>query len=79
MALSSGKKIGWENWSLIPILDTLIARFNTLGGNQPKLLTFIDRHSCLNVFVETQGVSADSDKGEVEIPGVDAELDEEKL
>ena len=40
MALDSGKKIVRQNWALIPMPDTVIARVNKLGSNHPKLLTF---------------------------------------
>ena len=55
--------------------DTVIACANTLGGNQPKIFTFTDRHGLLIGDVETPGVGANLDEGEVEIPGVDTELE----
>ena len=71
MALISGKEINRRNWDLIPIPDTVIARVNTLGGDQYKLLTFIDRLSRLIGYVETPGVGAYLDEGEVVLKVVD--------
>ena len=36
-----------RSWYLIPIPDIVIDRFNKLGGDQPKQLTFTDRHGHL--------------------------------
>ena len=47
---------------MIPTPDTVIARVNTLGGDQPKLLTFKDSHGRLIGDVETLGADADSDE-----------------
>ena len=55
--------------------EIVMARFNTLGGNQPNIFTITDRHGCFIGEVETPGVCANSDEGEVEIPGMDAELE----
>ena len=63
--LKSGKKIVQNNWDLIPMPDTDIARVKKLGSNQPKLLTFTDRQGCLVGDVETPVVGSDSDEGEV--------------
>ena len=79
MALNSGKKIVQCNWYLIPIPDRVIARVNTLGRNQPNILTFTDRHGRLIGDVETPGVGANSDEGEAEFPVVDAELEEQEM
>ena len=54
MALNSGKKIARQNWDLIPMPDRMIARINTLGRDQSKLLTLICRHGRLIGDVETQ-------------------------
>ena len=43
MTLRSGKKITRRGWDLIPMPDTVIARVNLLGKNQPEQLTFTDR------------------------------------
>ena len=45
--------------------DMVIARVNTLGGDQPKLLTFTGRHGRLIRNLENPGVGDDSDEGEV--------------
>jgi hypothetical protein len=59
MALDTGKKITRRSWDIIPIPDTVIARVNTLGSDQPEFLMFTDRHGRLI--------------GDVEIPGVDSD------
>ena len=56
--MNSDRKIVWWNWDLIPMLDTLIAHVNTLGSDQPKLLTFTDRPGRIIGDVETPVVSA---------------------
>ena len=58
MALNSGRKIVRLNWDLIPMVETVIARVNTLGSDQPKILTFTDRHGRLIGDVETPVVGA---------------------
>ena len=75
MTLKAGKKIIFHNWDLIPTLDTVIDWVNKLGGNQPKFLTFTDRHNRFIGDVETPGVGAGSYEGEVEFQGVDVELE----
>ena len=74
MALNSVKKIIRWNWDLIPMSDTVIARINTLGGHRPKIITFTDRDRHLIRKIETLVVGDNSDKGEVEFPGVDTDL-----
>ena len=61
---------------MILIPDTVIARVNILVKYQPKILTFLDRHVRVIGDVETSVVGANSDEGEVDFPGVDAELEE---
>ena len=75
MELNLGKKIVQRNWDLITMPDTRISSINTLGGNQPKLLTFTDRHGRLIGDVEPPGVGANSYEYEVEVPVVNAELE----
>ena len=65
MALSSGKKIVRHNWYLITIPDKVIAHINTLGVDQPKLLTFTDIHGHIIEYVKTPGVGVNSDEVEV--------------
>ena len=87
MALSTGKKIIRRSWDVIPMPDTVIARVNTLGGDQPEQLTFTDRHGRLigdtdapaDITAEDvdEVVDADDIPGvddDDEIPGVDVEL-----
>jgi hypothetical protein len=40
MALNTGKKITCQSWDVIPMPDTVIARVNALGTDQPKQLIF---------------------------------------
>jgi hypothetical protein len=63
MALNSGKKIVRRSWDVIPMPDVVINRGNELSEDQPRLMTFTDRHG--NII------------GDMEIPGVDSTEDEE--
>ena len=74
VGISKTEKISWH-WSqarklyrrtgnLFP-LDTVIAHANTLGGNQPNLITFTDKHGRHNGDVETTGMGANSYEVEV--------------
>jgi hypothetical protein len=42
MALDTGKKITRYSWDAIPMPDTVIARVNALGCDQPEQLVFTD-------------------------------------
>ena len=64
MALNTGRKITGRGWDLIPIPYIVIDRVNTLGTGQPQMLTYTDRHGHLI--------------GDIEIPGVDPEDDNDK-
>ena len=57
MALSTGKKIIRHSWDAIPMPDTVIARVNTLGQDQPEELTFTNRHGRLIGDNEMPGVT----------------------
>jgi hypothetical protein len=63
MALNSGKKIVRRSWDVIPLPDVVINGVNELGKDQPRLMTFMDRHGRLI--------------GDMEIPGVDSTEDED--
>ena len=54
----------------------MISPVNTLCGNQTNLLILKDTHGRLVGYIETPGVGADSDEGEVEFLGVNTELEE---
>jgi hypothetical protein len=83
MALNSGKKIVRRSWDVIPIPDVIINRVNELGKDQPRLLTFTDRHGRLMGDTEIPGVDSTEDEDDnfpgvapviadaIEIPGVD--------
>jgi hypothetical protein len=40
MALNTGKKITRQSWDVIPMPDTVVARVNALGTDQPEQLIF---------------------------------------
>jgi hypothetical protein len=61
MALNSGKKIVHCSWDVIPMHDLVIDWVNALGRDQPQHMTFNNKNGRLI--------------GDVEIPGVDAEED----
>jgi hypothetical protein len=71
MALNTGQKIVRRSWDAIPMPDTVIARVNELGSDQPKQLIFTDRHGRLIGDVETPGVDFEDDDDDVEFPGVE--------
>ena len=66
-------------WDTLPMPDTVIARVNTLGGDQPGWLTFIDWHGRLIDDVQIPGVPPETpttlkpDNVDIEIPGVELE------
>ena len=51
----------------------VITRVNNLGGDQPRQLTFRDRHCRLIGNVEITGVDAKSEEEEVELPEMELE------
>ena len=53
--------------------DMLIAHINKLGCDQPKRLTFTDRHSPLSGYVKISVVGVESDKEEVKLPEIELE------
>ena len=76
LALDTGKKIGRYSWDVIPMPDLVIDRVNTLGSDQPSLLTFTDRHGRLLGDNEIPGVDPpepiDAPLPEVDLDAVDA-------
>ena len=70
MALNTGKKIVRRSWDVIPIPDTVVARVNTLGSDQPEQMIFTDRHGRLIGDVEIPGVDFD-DADDAPTPGVE--------
>jgi hypothetical protein len=73
MSQNTGKKIIRRSWDVIPMPDTVIARVNMLGSNQPEQLIFTNRHGRLigdTDDVDIPGVDFDDDDDD-EIPGVD--------
>jgi hypothetical protein len=59
MSLSTGKQILRRSWDAIPMSDTVIARVNALGADQPEELTFLDRHGRLIGDNDTPGMSVE--------------------
>jgi hypothetical protein len=47
MALNTGKKILRHSWDVIPMLDVVLAQVNALVSDQPRQMTFTDRHGRL--------------------------------
>jgi hypothetical protein len=56
MALNTEEKITRRSWDVIPMPDTVIARVNALGTDQPEQLIFTDRRGHLIRDVEIPGV-----------------------
>jgi hypothetical protein len=83
MALNTGKKIVRHSWDVIPMPDVVIARVNALGSDQPRQMTFTDRHGRLIRDIGIPGVDSDEEQedhfpgvapvinDDIEIPGVD--------
>jgi hypothetical protein len=69
MDLNTGKKIVCRSWDVIPMHDIIIDRVNALCRYQPQHLTFTDRHGRLVGDIEIPGVDADEDDDDP-LPGV---------
>jgi hypothetical protein len=88
MALNTGKKIVCRSWDVIPMLDVVITRANALGSDQPRQMTFTDRHGRLIGDIEIPGVDSDEEQedhfpgmemvinDDIKIPGVDVAVPE---
>jgi hypothetical protein len=86
MALNTGKKIVRRSW--VPMSDIVIARANALGSDQPRQMTFKDRHGRLIGDIEIPGVDSDKEQedhfpgvapvidDDIEIPGLDVTVPE---
>jgi hypothetical protein len=46
LALDTGHTITRHQWVALPMPPAVIARVNLLGGAEPSILTFTDRHGC---------------------------------
>jgi len=73
MALNTRQKIIRWSWDIIPMPDTVIACVNTLGSDQPEQLIFTNRRGRPIGDVEIPGVDFDEDD-EAELPPVDPAL-----
>jgi hypothetical protein len=69
MDLNSGNKIVCRSWDVIPMPDLVIDRVNALCRDQPQQMTFTDRHGRLIDNVEIPGVDAEDDDDD-HLPGV---------
>jgi hypothetical protein len=76
MALNTGKKIVRRSWDVIPMPDVVIARVNALGIDQPRQMTFTDRHGRLIGDIEIPGVDSDEEQ-EDHFPGVAPVIDDD--
>ena len=61
MTLKTMKKIVRRSWDPIPMPDTVIARVNELGKDQPEQFAFTDRNGQLIGDVKIPGVDGDED------------------
>ena len=84
MALNTGKPISRYSWTSLPMPDTVIARVNWWGRDQPTMLHFTDRKG--NPIGEAPAPGPDpeypdlldadeDDPAPVEIPGVDDDVE----
>jgi hypothetical protein len=69
IALNSGKKIVLRSWDVIPMPDIVIHRVNALDRDQPQHMTFTDKHRRLIGDVEIPGVD-DEKENDDHLPGV---------
>jgi hypothetical protein len=76
MALNTGKKIVHHSWYVITMPDVVIARVNALGSDQPRQMTFTDRHGRLIGDIEIPGVDLDEEQ-EDHLPGVVPVIDDD--
>ena len=61
MDLNTGRKITRRSWYVIPIPDIVIDHVNTLRTGQSEMMTYTDRHGRLIGDIEIPGVDADDD------------------
>jgi hypothetical protein len=69
MSLNTGKKIVCRSWDVIPMPDVVIARVNALGSDQPRQMTFTDRHGRLIGDIEIPGGYSNKEQKD-HFPGV---------
>jgi hypothetical protein len=69
MSLNNGKKSVRRSWDVIPMPDIVIDRVNALGRDHPQHMTFTDGHGRFIGDVEIPGVDAD-DENDNHLPGV---------
>jgi hypothetical protein len=62
MSLNSMKKIVRRSWDAIPMPDTVIARVNKLGKDEPEQFVFTDRSGRLIGDIELPGVNGDENE-----------------
>ena len=61
LSLKTGKKLVRRNWDALPMPDSVIARVNELGKDQPELLTFTDRQGRPIGDVDLTGVAGEEE------------------
>jgi hypothetical protein len=76
MALNTRKKIVCHSWDVIPMPYVVIARVNALVSDQPRQMTFTDRHGRLIGDFEIPGVDSDEEQ-EDRFPGVAPVIDDD--
>jgi hypothetical protein len=76
MALNTVKNIVRGSWDVIPMPDVVIARANALGSDQPRQMTFTDRHGRLVGDIEIPGVNSEEEQ-EYHFPGVAPMIDDD--
>jgi len=80
MSLQTGKRLTRYAWDAIPMPNTVIARVNLLGKDQPEEITFCDRHGRTIGDVELPGVDPGEDhRGEVVIAPFDGPAEDSDL
>jgi hypothetical protein len=67
MELNTGKKIVHRSWDVSSMPDIMIDRVNALGRDQPQQMTFKERHGRLIGDIEIPGVDADEDDDDNEL------------
>jgi hypothetical protein len=78
MALNTRKKILHRGWYVNPMPDVVINRANALGSDQPRQMTFTDRHGRLIGDIEIPVVDSDEEQEDhfpVVAPVIDDDID----
>jgi hypothetical protein len=76
MALNTAKMIVGCSWDVMTIPDVVTAQVNALGSDQPRQMTFTNRHGCLIGDIEIPRVDYDKEQ-EYHFPGVTPVIDDD--